>query len=71
MSEQDGWRHLYLVDAAAGGSNQITKGSGLCAGSIALMRRNGRWFHAGGMNAEQDHIFSITGSILMEQVSLR
>ena len=33
MSERDGWAHLYLYDGATGRvKNQITKGSGWCAG---------------------------------------
>lgn len=59
VSERDGWRHLYLVDASAGGiKQQITKGSWVVRGidRIDEVRRQ-IWFHAGGMNPDQDPYF--------------
>ncbi len=58
-SERDGWRHLYLIDAAKGEvRNQITKGEWVVRG-IDLIDEDTRqvWFHAGGMNADQDPYF--------------
>ncbi|MEK6239680.1 MAG: DPP IV N-terminal domain-containing protein, partial [Planctomycetales bacterium] len=56
LSERDGWRHLYLVDVAAGTTkHQITKGE-------FVVRRVDRideekrqvWFRASGRNKDQD-----------------
>ncbi len=58
-SERDGWRHLYLVDAERGEiRNQITKGKWVVRG-IDLIDEDARqiWFHASGMNPEQDPYF--------------
>ena len=58
-SEQDGWRHLYLVDAEQGKINhQITKGQ-LVVRGIDLIDEDKRqiWFHACGKNADQDPYF--------------
>src|SRR5258708_989291 len=55
-SEQDGWRHLYLIDVKAGKvKNQITKGEWVVRG-IDRIDEAGRqvWFRASGRNAEQD-----------------
>jgi len=59
VSERDGWRHLYLVDAKAGGiKNQITKGQWVVRGIDRIDEEKRQvWFHAGGMNAEQDPYF--------------
>ncbi|MDA0812406.1 MAG: prolyl oligopeptidase family serine peptidase [Verrucomicrobia bacterium] len=59
VSERDGWRHLYLLDAVAGGiKNQITQGEYVVRG-IDLIDEDERqiWFHAGGMNKDQDPYF--------------
>jgi dipeptidyl aminopeptidase/acylaminoacyl peptidase len=59
VSERDGWRHLYLVDAKEGGiKNQITKGEWVIRG-IDRIDEGARqvWFRAGGMNAGQDPYF--------------
>ena len=59
VSERDGWRHLYLVDAAKDGAcNQITKGEWVVRG-IDLIDEDARqiWFNAGGKNADQDPYF--------------
>jgi dipeptidyl aminopeptidase/acylaminoacyl peptidase len=56
VSERDGWRHLYLIDAAAGKiKNQITQGEYVVRG-IDHIDEGARqiWFHASGRNLEQD-----------------
>jgi dipeptidyl aminopeptidase/acylaminoacyl peptidase len=55
-SERSGWRHLYLVDAAAGKvKNPITAGDWVVRG-IDLIDETNRvvWFHASGMYPDQD-----------------
>jgi len=55
-SEQDGWRHLYLVDAEAGKiKNQITGGR-FVVRHVDRIDEDKRqiWFRASGMNAGQD-----------------
>jgi len=56
MSEQDGWRHLYLVDAKTGKlENQITKGEWVVRGIDRIDEDKRQiWFKASGMNAGQD-----------------
>jgi dipeptidyl aminopeptidase/acylaminoacyl peptidase len=59
VSERDGWRHLYLVDAAKGEvRNQITKGEWVVRG-IDLIDEDARqvWFHACGKTANEDPYF--------------
>ncbi|MCX5644233.1 MAG: DPP IV N-terminal domain-containing protein [Phycisphaerae bacterium] len=59
VSERDGWRHLYLIDAAKGEvRNQITKGEWVVCG-IDLIDEDARqvWFHACGKNANEDPYF--------------
>lgn len=59
VSERDGWRHLYLIDAKQGTvKHQITKGEYVVRG-IDLIDEDARqiWFHAGGKNAGQDPYF--------------
>lgn len=59
VSEMDGWRHLYLVDARQGKIvNQITKGEWVVRG-IDRIDENARqiWFRAGGMNPDEDPYF--------------
>ena len=59
VSERDGWRHLYLIDAAKGEvRNQITKGEWVVRG-IDLIDEDARqvWFHACGKNAGEDPYF--------------
>jgi dipeptidyl aminopeptidase/acylaminoacyl peptidase len=59
VSEMDGWRHLYLIDAKQGRiKNQITKGEWVVRG-IEKIDEDARqiWFRAGGMNADQDPYF--------------
>ncbi len=59
VTEKDGWRHLYLVDAVQGKIvNQITKGQWVVK-SIESIDEDARqiWFTAVGMNADQDPYF--------------
>ena len=59
VSERDGWRHLYLIDAKTGAvKNPITKGSYVVRG-IDRIDEDARqvWFHAGGKNPDQDPYF--------------
>jgi len=58
VSEMDGWRHLYIVNAVDGRMSQITKGHWVVRG-IDFIDEDARqiWFHAGGMNTEQDPYF--------------
>jgi dipeptidyl aminopeptidase/acylaminoacyl peptidase len=55
-SEQDGWRHLYLIDAAAGKvKNQITKGEWVVRGIDRIDEAERQvWFRASGKNSGQD-----------------
>ncbi len=56
VTEKDGWRHVYLVDAKAGSvKNQITKGNWVVRGldSVDLTKRE-IWFQASGMNKGED-----------------
>jgi dipeptidyl aminopeptidase/acylaminoacyl peptidase len=59
VSEQDGWRHLYLVDAKAGQiKNQITKGEYVVRGISHIDEKSRQiWFSASGSNADQDPYF--------------
>ncbi len=59
VTEKDGWRHLYLVDAKRGVvKNQITKGEWVVRNidSIDVKKRE-IWFQASGMNAGEDPYF--------------
>jgi dipeptidyl aminopeptidase/acylaminoacyl peptidase len=59
VSERDGWRHLYLIDAAKGEvRNQVTKGEWVIRG-IDLIDEDARqvWFHVCGKNAGEDPYF--------------
>jgi dipeptidyl aminopeptidase/acylaminoacyl peptidase len=58
VSEMDGWRHLYLVDTVDGTMRQITKGQFVIRGIDFIDEAARRiWFHAGGMNTDQDPYF--------------
>jgi dipeptidyl-peptidase 4 len=59
VSERDGWRHLYLVDLKEGKiKNQITKGEWVVRGIDRIDEEKRQvWFHAGGMNVDQDPYF--------------
>jgi dipeptidyl aminopeptidase/acylaminoacyl peptidase len=59
VSEMDGWRHFYLVDAKEGKiKNQITKGEWVVRGLDKIDEDSRQiWFRAGGMNADQDPYF--------------
>src|SRR5207247_7607253 len=56
VSERDGWRHLYLVDAKEGKiKNQITQGEYVVRGIDRIDEENRQvWFNASGRNADQD-----------------
>ena len=56
VTEKDGWRHIYLVDAKARSvKNQITKGEWVVRSidSVDLTKRE-IWFQASGMNPGED-----------------
>jgi dienelactone hydrolase len=59
VSERDGWRHLYLVDAKQGGiKNPITSGEYVIRGIDHIdPDKRQIWFHASGKNADQDPYF--------------
>jgi dipeptidyl aminopeptidase/acylaminoacyl peptidase len=56
VSERDGWRHIYLVDAKEGKiRNQITKGEFVVRGIDRIDEKNRQvWFNASGRNPDQD-----------------
>ena len=56
ITEKDGWRHIYLVDAKKGTiKNQVTKGEWVVRSidSVDIVKRE-IWFQASGMNAGED-----------------
>lgn len=59
VSEQDGWRHLYLIDTkTASVKNQITKGEWVVRGIDRIDEDNRQvWFRASGMNSDEDPYF--------------
>lgn len=59
VSERDGWRHLYLIDAKNGAiKNQLTKGEYVVRGIDKIDEENRQvWFQASGKNADQDPYF--------------
>jgi dipeptidyl aminopeptidase/acylaminoacyl peptidase len=59
VSERDGWRHLYLVDANEGAiKNQITRGEFVVRGIDRIDEENRQiWFRACGRNPDQDPYF--------------
>jgi dipeptidyl aminopeptidase/acylaminoacyl peptidase len=56
LSERDGWRHLYLIDAGTGTiKNQITRGEWVVRGVDRIdEERRQIWFRAGGFYPDQD-----------------
>jgi dipeptidyl aminopeptidase/acylaminoacyl peptidase len=56
VSEKDGWRHLYLVDANAGEiKNQMTKGQWIIRGIDKIDEEKRQvWFQASGVYPDQD-----------------
>ena len=56
LSERDGWRHLYLIDAEAGKTKQqITKGEYVVRGIDQIDQEKRQiWFRASGKNPGQD-----------------
>jgi len=59
VSEMDGWRHLYLIDAKTGEiKNKITNGRWLVRGVQNIDAENRQvWFSAGNFYSEQDPYF--------------
>jgi len=59
VSERDGWRHLYLIDAVKGEvKNQITKGEFVVRGIEQIDETKRQfWFTASGKEAGQDPYF--------------
>jgi dipeptidyl aminopeptidase/acylaminoacyl peptidase len=59
VSERDGWRHVYLIDAKDGAiKNQITKGDYVIRGIERIDEDNRQiWFRASGRNPDQDPYF--------------
>lgn len=59
VSERDGWRHLYLIDAARGEVvNQVTKGEYVVRGIDRIDEEERQvWFRASGKIAGQDPYF--------------
>lgn len=55
-SERDGWKHLYLIDVAAGKiKNQITSGPWVMRGVTRVDEVNRQiWFRGSGRNSDQD-----------------
>jgi dipeptidyl aminopeptidase/acylaminoacyl peptidase len=59
VSEMDGWRHFYLIDAKEGKiKNQITKGEWVVRGLDKIDEENRQlWFRASALNPDQDPYF--------------
>ena len=59
VSEMDGWRHLYLIDAGTGKiKNKITDGQWLVRGVQDIDKENRQiWFSAGSFYPDQDPYF--------------
>ncbi|HMJ65989.1 MAG TPA: prolyl oligopeptidase family serine peptidase [Candidatus Binatia bacterium] len=58
VSERDGWRHFYLVNANDGTMKQITKGEWVVRGLDRIDEQDRQlWFRASGKNADQDPYF--------------
>src|SRR5262245_26243727 len=59
VSERDGWRHLYLIDAKDGAiKNRLTKGDYVVRGVERIDEDNRQiWFRASGRNPDQDPYF--------------
>ncbi len=59
VSERDGWRHLYLIDANEGKvKNQITSGEWVVRGIDQIDEEKRQiWFNASGRNPDQDPYF--------------
>ncbi len=59
VSERDGWRHLYLIDAGSGAiTNQITRGDWVVRG-VDRIDEDARqvWFRASGREPDHDPYF--------------
>ncbi len=59
VSESNGWRHIYLIDAKAGKlKNAITQGEWVLRGIDRIDETNRQvWFRASGRNPDQDPYF--------------
>jgi dipeptidyl aminopeptidase/acylaminoacyl peptidase len=59
LSEQDGWRHLYLIDVASGKTKkQITEGEYIVRAVDRIDEEKRQiWFRGSGRNAKQDPYF--------------
>jgi Tol biopolymer transport system component len=58
ISERDGWRHLYLVDATTGEPKQITRGSWVVRDVLEVDdTKRHIWFSASGVDAGKDPYF--------------
>jgi len=59
LSERSGWQHLYLIDTkTATVKNAITSGAWVVRGVDRVdAERREAWFHASGMDADQDPYF--------------
>jgi dipeptidyl aminopeptidase/acylaminoacyl peptidase len=57
-SEQDGWQHLYLVDATTGKQQLVTKGKWVVRDidSVDVLKRQ-VWFRASGIDPDEDPYF--------------
>jgi dipeptidyl aminopeptidase/acylaminoacyl peptidase len=57
-SEQNGWRHIYLVNTITGKQTQITKGNWVVRDVDSVDTENRQvWFRASGMNPDEDPYF--------------
>jgi dipeptidyl aminopeptidase/acylaminoacyl peptidase len=55
LSEMDGWKHLYLIDAKTGKMKQITKGQWVIRKIDRVdVEKRQVWFQASGKNPDQD-----------------
>ena len=65
VSESNGWRHLYLIDASAGKlSNPITTGEWVVRGVDRIDETNRQvWFRASGVVQDQDPYFIHYGRV--------
>jgi dipeptidyl aminopeptidase/acylaminoacyl peptidase len=65
VSESNGWRHLYLIDAGAGKlSNPITAGEWVVRGIDRIDETNRQvWFRASGVVQDQDPYFIHYGRV--------
>jgi dipeptidyl aminopeptidase/acylaminoacyl peptidase len=71
VSELDGWRHLYLVDAKAGTMKQITAGQWVVRGVNRIDQEARQiWFTASGVYPDQDPYFIHYGRVNFDGTGL-